>query len=84
MLPSSSGQDAALSRLKPGFDSPWERQTTTNPRFPVEFMAEFDRRRLTDYLWNRSPTDAASSRTMHVAGLLRRGGYAPLTTPARS
>ena len=26
MLPSSSGQDAALSRLKPGFDSPWERQ----------------------------------------------------------
>ena len=24
-LPSSSGQDAALSRLKPGFDSPWER-----------------------------------------------------------
>jgi hypothetical protein len=25
MLPSSSGQDAALSRPKPGFDSPWER-----------------------------------------------------------
>src|SRR6185369_6080489 len=26
LLPSSSGQDAALSRLKQGFDSPWERQ----------------------------------------------------------
>jgi hypothetical protein len=25
LLPSSSGQDAALSRLKQGFDSPWER-----------------------------------------------------------
>lgn len=26
-LPSSSGQDAALSRRKQGFDSPWEYQT---------------------------------------------------------
>ncbi|CAD5249608.1 hypothetical protein BOSE62_150407 [Bosea sp. 62] len=26
LLPSSSGQDVALSRRKLGFDSPWERQ----------------------------------------------------------
>jgi hypothetical protein len=27
-LPSSNGQDATLSRWRPGFDSPWERGRT--------------------------------------------------------
>lgn len=35
LFPSSSGQDATLSRWRPGFDSPWERQFKANLRWAI-------------------------------------------------
>lgn len=41
MVPWSSGQDVALSRLNQGFDSPWDHQTAKAGFKPVFLFHQF-------------------------------------------